>query len=152
AAAYTPDPLIETRAFASVQFAPDDRRVTWGNVEGSQVDDRTCVLRLYARFDPVRAEARFCLEPESGMLRCRTTLYHTGGERPVTVKGALSFSVTLPPSVQEAIYLSGVWGGETQTRRIPITHAQLHMESRAGKTGYEFAPYLAVLAPQYTCI
>ncbi len=43
-------------------------------------------------------------------------------------------------------YLSGSWGAEAQPQKQPGGHAALELDSRTGKTGFEFQPWLALRA------
>lgn len=146
------DTLQSTRSVARLHLAPDDRPTTWDVKAWSQVDDHAVMITLADRFEPLEAELQFVLDPPTHLLRCKTRIRNTGEHQSIRLTGAVSFSVTLPEQVREAVYLVGSWTGETQMQRIPIQATPLHLESRSGKSGFEFSPYLAVLSPTHTYV
>lgn len=143
------DNLWLTRLAATVQFAPGDQRVRWAYQSWTQPDAETFMLTLQAENVPLQSELRYSADEATGLLRCATTLRHTGGPA-LDLSHAGSFAVLLPAAIESVTYLSGHWGAETQVQQTPLGRAPLLFESRAGKTGFEVAPYLALHAPDVT--
>jgi alpha-galactosidase len=144
-----PDPIQLTRAEGRVGLAPDDRAVRWTPAGWHQPEPHRFVLTL--RGDaPLETELRFRLDEPTGLLLRETTLRHTGDGEPVAISSAQSAAVLLPTDVDELIHLAGRLVAETQVQRQRLTETPVCLESRAGKTGYRFAPYVALTSPTHT--
>lgn len=143
-------PDLRARTEAYVQLLPDDRSVTWSLVEWSQPMGTSCEISLSATEVPLLASLRFTADEETGILRRETTLRHPGGGAPVDLGGAVSIAAMVPDHVQDLVHLPGSWTAETQQERVPLTRAPVQLESQAGKTGFDHAPYAALLAPGWT--
>ncbi|MFN8495828.1 MAG: alpha-galactosidase [Caldilineaceae bacterium] len=146
------DNLWLTRLAATVQLAPGDRPVRWAYHSWTRPDAETLMIVLQAENAPLQSELCYTADEATGLLRCETTLRHTGGPA-LDLSHAGSFSVLLPAEIEKVTYLSGHWGAETQVQQTPLGRAPLLLESRAGKTGFEVAPYLALHTAQviYLC-
>lgn len=144
------DALTATRADTAVQLAPGDRRVLWSLQSWAQTGPATVSITLQATNVPLQAVLSFAVDEETGILLRRTVLAHTGGGVDLEISHAGSMTVVLPPDVREVVHTSGRWGAETQVQRFALPQTALLLESRSGKTGFEFLPYVALLAPQHT--
>lgn len=144
------DALTATRADAAVQLAPNDRRVFWSLQSWTQPDSATVSITLRATDVPLQAVLSFEVDRETGILLRKTTLAHTGSDVGVEISHAGSMTVVLPPDIREVVHTAGRWGAETQVQRFVLPQTALLLESRSGKTGFEFLPYVALLAPQHT--
>jgi alpha-galactosidase len=146
------DSLRLTRGEASVRLSQGDEGVRWSLRAWSQPDPAMLVLRLEAAEQPLETELAFVVDAATGLLRRRTTLRHVGNGPPVDLREAESIAVLLPAHVQDVVNLAGRWGAETQVQRMHLPETALLLESRAGKTGYDFAPYVALRAPGHTYV
>ncbi len=147
------DALTATRSDTAVQLAPDDRRLYWSCQDWAQPDAATLVMTLQATDAPLRAALRFTADEETGILLRQTVLVYTGDglDRPtIELSHAGSMTVLLPADVHEVVHLAGRWGAEAQVQRSSLPHTALLLESRSGKSGFEFLPYVALLAPHHT--
>lgn len=144
------DPIQITRTEGRVGLAPDDRAVVWTFNEWSQPETNLAILTLDGDDTPLRAELRFRLDDATGLLLRETTLRHTGEGGEIPISSAQSFSLLLPTDIQEVVHLAGRLVAETQIQRQPMTETPIYLESRAGKTGYRFSPYLALTSPDHT--
>jgi alpha-galactosidase len=151
-----PEPYREdalwTFAEASVRLAPDDRLARWSLRSWSQSEPTTLALSLQAMDLPLKAELRFLVDDETGLLHRRSLLHHTGDGPALHISHAGSMAVLLPPDVREVVHLAGRWGAETQVQRMLLPQSPLLLENRAGRTGFEFAPYVALRAPGWTYV
>jgi alpha-galactosidase len=145
-----PDPIQITRTEARVGLAPADRPVRWSLLNTSQPDDNLFILTLEGTDAPVQSELRFRLDQATGLLLRETTLRHAGTGDDVGLSSAQSLALLLPTDVEEVIHLAGRLVAETQVKRQPLTETPIYLESRAGKTGYRFSPYLALTSPTHT--
>jgi alpha-galactosidase len=145
-----PDPIQITRTEGRVGLAPADRPVRWSVLSSFQPDDNLFVLTLAGTDASLQSQLRFQLHQPTGLLLRETTLRHTGTGDDLTLSSAQSLSLLLPTDVEEVIHLAGRLVAETQVKRQPLTETPIYLESRAGKTGYRFSPYLALTLPTYT--
>jgi alpha-galactosidase len=148
-AADAPPPGAEA---ALLRVGPKHRPVTWQVATAHQADARSLRIVLAAEDVPLHAELAFTVDAASGMLVRRTALHHTGIGAPVDVTGSLSFHARVHEPLDRLLHLAGAWAHETQVRHGQ-PDAPLHMESRAGKTGFDFQPYVALLTgtSAYVC-
>jgi len=108
---------------------------------------RGLTVALHTNAAPLSAELGFTVDA-SGVLVRNTTIVHTDmAAAAVTLTGALSFALVLHDAVEDALFLSGEWGEETQVNTVPLAHAPLHLESRSGRTGFEYNPWIALRSP-----
>ncbi len=121
-------------------------RVVWQVLGWESPADGCLTLTLAAEDMPLGCEVRFTIHPPTGILRRDTILRHQGtpGSAPIAITSALSFWLAVRSEIQEAEFLSGSWGGEAQPRVHPGGHAALELDSRTGKTGFEFQPWLVL--------
>ena len=145
-----PDPIQITRTEARVGLAPADGPVRWSLLTSFQPDDNLFVLTLAGTDIPLQSQLRFQLDQPTGLLLRETTLRHTGTVDHVTLSSAQSLALLLPTDIQDVIHLAGRLVAETQVKRQPLTETPIYLESRAGKTGYRFSPYLALTSPTHT--
>lgn len=103
-------------------------------------------LHLAAEEAPLACTIRFEVDAATGLLHRRTELRHTGeeGSAEVEIHAAASLWTALRGEAREVCFLAGDWGAEAQTRTLPGGPYTLLLESRAGKTGFTFQPWLAV--------
>jgi alpha-galactosidase len=134
------DQLRATRPEAAVYLGPNRDRVHWRAATGSADGEG---LHLVLSAEDLRAEVDFRVDAETASLLRRTRLVATGAHE-VEITGALSFSLRVAEPVRQATYLTGRWAHETQVRRIVPDHTPLLLESRSGKTGFEYQPYLCL--------
>lgn len=144
------DTLRLTRSAASVQLTGADWGIQWALHSWLQPEWDSLVISLQAADLPLKSNLRFVADEDTGLLRCQTTLSHNGDGPPLDISGAVSVSVLLPSDVEETVHLAGRWGAETQVQRLSLPESALLLESRAGKTGFDFSPYAALLAPDHT--
>jgi alpha-galactosidase len=144
------DALTSTRADTPVQMAPDGRLVSWSCYEWAQADPTTFAITLQGKEVPLRAELRFTVDEESGVLRRRTLLQHTGDGASIDISQAGGMTALLPADIREVVHLAGRWGAEAQVQRMMLPQTALLLESRSGKSGFEFSPYVALLSSQHT--
>ena len=92
----------------------------------------------------VEVDAATGLRRQTTRLRNRNRL----GGAEIALDHAAIPLMTIPDAVAQATYLTGDWAAEAQTRTQ--TGGALHLESRAGKTGFTFQPWLALSSPTTT--
>ena len=146
------DVIWETRCMAGVSLAPDETAVQWELAEWSQPTPVSCVIRLCAVDQPVACHVRFDQDKESGLLLVHTEISNAGPDVMLDICHAVSAGLSLPDRVSEIVHLSGRWGAETQIQRLALSTTPIVLESRSGKTGFEYLPYVALLAPGYTFV
>src|SRR4051812_47936226 len=99
------DTLARTRADASVQLAPDDYGVRWLLDGWTLPDESSLRITLRAKDVPLRAQVRFAVDPDTGILLRQTVLEHTGGPE-IRISGAVSLGVVLPAEIREVVHLA----------------------------------------------
>ena len=144
------DALTVSRADTAVQLAPNDRRIFWSLQDWTCPDPATLAITLTATGLPLRAVFSFTVDEETGILRRGTLLEHTGAGPPLQLSDPGSMAAVLPPDLREVVHMTGRWGAETQVQRMLLPQTALLLESRSGKSGFEFSPYVALLAPHHT--
>jgi alpha-galactosidase len=123
---------------------PQEQPVLWRVGTWYQPDPLTLRIALSAEDLPLTADVEFVIDAATGMLLRRTTVRHSGIGSAVEVAATLAFWFGIHEPVDEMRYLAGDWAQEMQIRR-GHPERQLHIESRKGKTGFEFQPYVALL-------
>jgi alpha-galactosidase len=121
----------------------DDIEVTFG-ASGMEV-------ALTSETSPLRAELGFVVAP-AGVLVRDTVLVNAGKAGAIEITGAPSFAVAMAEPASNVVVLSGEWGHETQVNRIVPGHAPIYLESRAGKTGFEYSPWIALQSDAATIV
>jgi alpha-galactosidase len=146
------DPILATRTEAAVQLAPDYRDAIWRLQEWSQPDMETFLLVLRATDLPLQIELRLVADEATGLLHHYALLRHVGQDSTLDIRHATSASVLVPDDVQHVVHLAGRGGAEAQVQQVDLTYNPLLLESRSGKTGFEFSPYVALGSPEYTYV
>ena len=138
--------LLNTRLPAMVEIGPRPICVAWRLLRWSQPDPWSLSITLQAEDSDLECGVLFEIDAATGLLLRTITLRHAGpaGSRAIDVTGALSLWQALRSPVQAACYLTGAWGAEAQAASHPGGHATLLLDSRSGKTGFEFQPWLCL--------
>lgn len=125
-----------------------DRRmpVAWSTMSSTARPDGLDVS-LHAALFPLRADLRFTIDPTGVLVRESTIVHTSPAGASVVLTGAPSFAVALPEIFDHALVLSGEWGEETQVNTVPLGHAPIDLESRSGRTGFEYNPWLTLTSP-----
>ena len=140
--------LVDDLAIA--RAGTDDRAVPW-DVDGvTWTSAHIMRIALRAAIVPLAAEVTFTLDPASDILCQDTTLRHTGDGPPIPIGTTLGCCFSIEERVHAIIHLSGAWTQETQIRGLRMSNAPITMESRTGKTGFGYQPYVALRAPRTT--
>ncbi len=126
-----------------VVAGPDRHPVVWHAITWHQSDPRTLRLALAADDVPLTADVTFAVDPATGVLRRETALAHRGVGPDVDIVATLGFWYRLHEPVDRMLYLAGAWAREAQLRHGQ-GDAPLVLESRSGKTGFDFQPYVAL--------
>ena len=145
-------PLLEAHGDLAISTDSGDGEVRWQLDDWDQPDPRTLRIRLTAWDLPLAADVSWTKDDRSGVLTRRTRISHSGsqGESAVVIQSATSVALELP-GVTSTTHLAGQWATESQRVVTQGVRTPIQLESRAGKTGFEFAPYLAVHGDGYTC-
>jgi alpha-galactosidase len=144
------DNLRLLRPEAAVFTGSRSDLIRWAKATSDQARDRFTLL-LEARHHPLRLHWTLEHDAETGVLLRRTTLEHTGGA-PIDIRGALSFSTQIVGEIREIRYVTGSWSSEGQVRTIRPDNTPILMESRSGKTGFEYQPWLAATVGEATVL
>jgi alpha-galactosidase len=137
------------RVDADVRVGTRRTPVAWSRMAAT-AEDGTLRVSLHAATAPLRADLLFRVDG-TGVLVRETKIVHTGGAgEPVLLSGVPSFALALPEAFDDAVFLSGEWGEETQVNAVPLRQTPIYLESRAGRTGFEYNPWLALQAPGVT--
>lgn len=136
--------LLNARLPAMVEVGARPVWVAWRLAGWSRPDGWSLAITLDAVELSLRCEVRFAVDAATGLLLRATTLRHVGDGAPIDITGALSFWLTLRGGARAAHTLGGAWGAEGQAETHPGLHAALALDSRSGKTGFEFQPWLAL--------
>jgi len=141
----TTDPMVLVGA--------DQRPVVWraGAWEEPDADHRRLIL--HGQGLPLSAELSFVYDPTTGFLSLQTVLRHTGHDGEIDLRAANSFAVLVREPIERMFYLTGGWTEETEVQRAHPDDGVLTLESRSGKTGFQFQPYIALRtqADTYLC-
>ena len=164
-------PALTTDCYALDEAAPDEggtgqpvnaadaamivagqHPVSWHVATWHQPDARTLRIALSADERPLTATIVFAIDPSSGLLSRQTVLRHRGIGPDVDITATLGLWCRIHEPVERMLHLAGAWAHETQVRRSEGA-AALALESRAGKTGFDFQPYVALrsAASSYVC-
>lgn len=121
----------------------DQQPVTWAGATWQEPDADHRRLLLIARDGRLHAEISLSHDPATGLIAQRTVLAHRGeGETDIRATRALSFGISEP--IHRILYLTGGWAEESEVQRAHPDDGVLTLESRAGKTGFQFQPYVAL--------
>ena len=128
---------------AMVLAGPAAQPVSWRVTTWHQADPLTLRIALSGIEFPISAEIVFAIDQPTGLLRRHTVLRHHGSGPDVEVVATIGFWLRLHEPIDRILHLAGAWAQETQ-----VQHGQgdapLLLESRFGKTGFEFQPYVAL--------
>ena len=144
------DNLSALRPEAAVFVGPRADRVRWKGVTAQQIGP-VLTLRLTAEKYPLAMHLTVTTDAATGSILRQTTIEHLGGA-PVDIRGALSLSALVAGPVTGVTYVTGAWAHEGQVRHIVPDHTPILLESRSGKTGFEFQPYIALETPGATVL
>jgi alpha-galactosidase len=130
-------------AAAMVLAGPNKRAVSWHATTWHQVDKLTLRIVLAADDYPLSAEVVFAVDPATGLLSRNTTLSHRGIGDAVDIQATIGFWYRVREPIDHMLYLAGSWAHEAQVQHS-AGDAPLVLQSRSGKTGFDFQPYLAL--------
>jgi alpha-galactosidase len=136
---------------AMIEAGPERRPVVWRVATWHQSDPHTLRVLLSAIDVPLSAELVFAIDRATGVLSRGTALRHHGTGPEVTIGATLAFRGAVHEPVERMLYLAGAWAHEAEVRHGP-GGAPLHLETRSGKTGFEFQPYVALRTERATCL
>ncbi|HEY4167253.1 MAG TPA: alpha-galactosidase [Reyranella sp.] len=141
----TVEPMIDVGA--------DRRPVTWRDGSWQEPDDHHRVLTLDADGLPLKAVLSFARDAATGLLSLHPALRHVGQDGEIDLRTARSFAIRVCEPVDRMLYLTGGWTEETEIQRAHPDDGVLTLESRSGKTGFQFQPYIALRteAATYLC-
>jgi alpha-galactosidase len=131
-----PEPMVVVGA--------EQRPVTWkaGTLEEPSAHARRLVLT--AEGLPLQAELSLAYDAATGLLSHRTVLTHAGRDGEIDLRRAESFVFLVREPVERMFHLTGGWMEETEIQRTHPDDGVLTLESRSGKTGFHFQPYIAL--------
>jgi alpha-galactosidase len=92
---------------------------------------------------PLEAEVLFKIDASTGLLRRNTIVHHRGVGPDVDITATLGFWYRTHEPIDDVRCLAGAWAQETEIRHSDGT-TPVVLESRTGKTGFAFQPYLAL--------
>ncbi len=118
--------------------------VTWRGGSWQEPDDHHRLLVLDAARLPLQAALSFAYDSATGFLSLHTVLRHIGQDGEIDLRAARSFAFVVREPVHRMLYLTGGWTEETEVQRAHPDDGVLTLESRSGKTGFEFQPYIAL--------
>ncbi|MFI4999099.1 MAG: glycoside hydrolase family 36 N-terminal domain-containing protein, partial [Reyranellales bacterium] len=126
-----------------VTIGPQEQPVSWALAAWDQPDRFTQNIALQATDRPLQAHVTFTVDEPSGLLARRTELRHSGSGE-TDIRSTLGFSAAIHEPIRRIFHLSGGWMEEANIQRVHPGAGELTLESRAGKTGFDFQPYLAL--------
>lgn len=132
----TVDPLVS--------IGPNRQPVQWQAAAEAATDRTGRFLVLKAPDLSLEADVSFACDEATGFVTARTLLRHIGGMGPLDITASCSFAARLHEPIERIIYLSGGWQEETDIQRADPANGAIMLESRAGKTGFDFQPYVAL--------
>ncbi len=127
-----------------VTIGPTMQPASWTVASWSEANAATRVITLKAVGQPLQAVVSFEIDALTGFLTRRTELRHTGGPHEIDIEGALAFLMSIHEPVEQIIYLTGEWQEEAAIVRADPAQGAVTLESRTGKTGFAFQPYVAL--------
>ena len=92
---------------------------------------------------PLEAELLFKIDASTGLLSRNMVIHHRGVGPDVDITATLGFWYRTHEPIDDVRCLAGAWAEETQIRHSDGA-TPLGLESRTGKTGFAFQPYLAL--------
>jgi len=136
---------------AMLSYGPERQPVSWQIAVWHQPSPRILRIALSAIEVPLEAELWFEIDASSGLLSRNTVVHHRGIGPDLDIAATLACWYRIHEPINDMRCLAGAWAQETQIRHSDGA-APLVLESRAGKTGFAFQPYLALSARASTYI
>jgi hypothetical protein len=127
-----------------VLVGPDQRPVVWQAGRWDEPDAHHRRLTVDASEMALQAELSFTYDDATGFLSLQNVLRHVGRHGEIDLRAANSFAFLVREPVDRMIYLTGGWTEETSIQRAHPDDGVLTLESRSGKTGFQFQPYIAL--------
>jgi alpha-galactosidase len=128
---------------AMILEGSERRPVSWRVSVWHQPNPMALRMVLSGAEVPLEAEVLFKIDASTGLLRRNTVVHHRGIGPDIDITATLGFWYRTHEPIDDVRCLAGVWAQETQIRHsdgaIPLV-----LESRTGKTGFAFQPYLAL--------
>ena len=124
--------------------------VIWQLADWRQPDTDTLAITLHSTSCPLTADITLATDAETSVLAWNATLSHRGAGGRIDITHALSSCIDVHEPIEQMLYLSGAWAHEAQVHHVRANHAPLVLESRAGKTGFHYQPYVALTTPGAT--
>jgi len=128
---------------ATILQGPERQPVSWRVSVWHKPNPLALRLALSGVEVPLEAELWFKIDASTGLLRRNMVLYHRGSGPDVDIAATLAFWYGIHEPIDEVRCLAGAWAQETQVRHSDGA-TPLVLESRAGKTGFAFQPYVAL--------
>lgn len=149
----TPSKAPRTSIDPMVVVGAERRPVAWHARSWQEPDDHHRILALDADGLPLTAVLSFAHDAATGLLSLHTVLSHVGQDDEIDLRAARSFAFLVGEPVDRMVYLTGDWTEETEVQRAHPDDGVLSLESRSGKTGFAFQPYIALRteAATYLC-
>ncbi len=145
------DNALPTAPAEAAMIVAGRRPVTWRVATSYQTNPHTLRIALAALDHPLGADIVHTIDPDTGILSRTTLVRHLGVGAAVDIAETLAFWFRIDEPIDRILYLAGDWAHETQLRRgqgdVP-----LELESRTGKTGFAFQPYVALRSGETTWI
>ncbi|HEY6980433.1 alpha-galactosidase [Reyranella sp.] len=148
-----PYELAAREGASMVSLGPTKRPISWAVASWAEANAATRMITLKAVGQPLQAVVSFELDALTGFLTRRTVLRHTGGPREIDIQSTFAFLVSIYEPIEQIIYLTGEWLQEADIVRADPAQGAITLESRTGKTGFEFQPYVALKtrSAHYVC-
>jgi alpha-galactosidase len=127
-----------------VLIGADQRPVVWQAGRWDEPDAHHRRLTVDASGMALQAELSFTYDATTGLLSLQNVLRHVGHDGEIDLRAASSFAVLVREPVDRMIYLTGGWTEETEIQHGHPDDGVLTLESRSGKTGFRFQPYIAL--------
>jgi alpha-galactosidase len=121
-----------------------EEAVSWSVATWHQPDPQTLRMALAAVALPLAATVDFVVDA-TGFLARHTTIHHDGTGPDIDIAATRAFWVGVHEPIDHMRYLAGAWARETEVRPH-LGDKPLRLESRVGKTGFAFQPYVALRA------
>ena len=134
-------PPVYARGECAVYTGDHEELVVWSLADWSSDGPR---LHVALQAGDLRATLEYEILPDLDLVHRCTRLTNIG-TAPVRLRRASSFAVALPASGDYTLmHLDGAWGHECSVVRTPVGQHEIVLQSRAGKTGFEHAPWFAM--------
>ncbi|SKA26978.1 alpha-galactosidase [Enhydrobacter aerosaccus] len=128
----------------------EERPLSWTAVSWTEANRYSRALTLKAADHPLEADVSLVLDELTGLLVRRTVLRHSGGPDEVDLRATLGLLVSVHEPIEQIFYLTGEWKEEAAIVRTTPSAGAISLESRTGKTGFEFQPYVALRTAKAT--